>query len=250
MQDNIYRLSGGWVVIRKNMKSLKKIFFVKLLILLGVQGFSQRKGFRPKKIVFDKTTIYDSSGSKTMDSLTTSMESDFQFLADSDSAWKVLKYELKEISDFIKMESEISEQRVVETIRDTLWAYTIKGGNIRGMERIDKVGQMHSYTNDKRREGTGPVEVSLNRDDRLKIFKKDREKILGIRCYKIVLELIQEGELGNTIYEMYVTKKIKLPLHALVWVDKDYAFFPLEVKRYMKKYPGIIEKWQAMSIVR
>jgi len=56
-------------------------------------------------------------------------------------------------------------------------------------------------------------------------------------------------QIGDTIYEMYVTKEIGLPVHALLNFTKDFSeFFPLEVRIWEENLKGSQDVFEIKEI--
>ena len=65
--------------------------------------------------------------------------------------------------------------------------------------------------------------------------RKDRREIKGFNCYKLTLiKKDTENNLGNTIYDMYVTDQINLPVHSVFNLTKLFPnTFPMEISNFM-----------------
>ncbi|NQX81645.1 MAG: hypothetical protein HRT66_06595 [Flavobacteriaceae bacterium] len=86
----------------------------------------------------------------------------------------------------------------------------------------------------------------------------DRKNILGYDCFKVILEIPEilddtddmpfPIKLGNSVYEMYVTNDIDLPMHALINVPVFLNFFPLEVFEYTTELKGNFLVYNVISV--
>jgi L-rhamnose isomerase len=80
--------------------------------------------------------------------------------------------------------------------------------------------------------------------------RKDRKKINGFDCYKLTLiknDIV--SDLGNTVYEMYVTHQIKLPIHSVINLTKLVQnTFPMEIIISGKNLSGISEKYELIKM--
>ncbi len=72
----------------------------------------------------------------------------------------------------------------------------------------------------------------------------------GFKCYKLTLiKKDTKSDLGNTIYEMYVTDRIKLPPHSVINLTKFIPNkFPMEIKVWNEKLSGIAELYKLIEI--
>jgi hypothetical protein len=170
-----------------------------------------------------------------------------------DSSSRVPKEMLNVLfSEFFEHEKKTREETTINISQDTIWRFKKYNGVDSGdFARIERSGLIYYYENNKTPKGVKPHNISeRKRASKLTINKKDVKTIQGLECYKARVELTEGGELGNTVFEMYVTELINLPVHAIVYIDKLYPFFPLEVKTYMTKFPGVTESHQAVLIER
>lgn len=88
----------------------------------------------------------------------------------------------------------------------------------------------------------------FKKDDVYKVIenKGSQKTIQGYPCYEmIVIKNDEISDLGNIIYKMYVTDKIKLPVHTIVNIGKLISNrFPLEVIITEEQLPHIKEIYQ------
>lgn len=87
----------------------------------------------------------------------------------------------------------------------------------------------------------------------VQVDKDRKKKILGYSCHYVrVIKLEDTHEsmkLGNTIYEMYVTEKIKLPVHSVINIGQYFGnFFPLEIKVWSENLKGVEEVYEIVRI--
>jgi hypothetical protein len=58
-----------------------------------------------------------------------------------------------------------------------------------------------------------------------------------------------ENNLGNTIYEMYVTDQINLPVHSVFNLTKLFPnTFPMEIRISEEKLSGMAEQYKLIKI--
>lgn len=146
---------------------------------------------------------------------------------------------------------------IIEINKDTVWKYTKENGKIIGdYQRIDKENGI-IYWHAKRDKSILYKNFNLfalKNDYIIQEFPDSIKSILGYNCFKVRMERIEkdtsEHSSGNTIYEMYVTKKIKLPVHVLINIGYNIPkYFPLEVKMWEAKLEKFTEHFNAKKII-
>jgi hypothetical protein len=84
------------------------------------------------------------------------------------------------------------------------------------------------------------------------IFKVDRSlrrMILGYDCYKIYLKIIDTVKKDTQFINLYVTDKIRLPIHVLIPSNEMYnQYFPLEIEVLNNDIPGHVITIKAIDI--
>jgi len=143
---------------------------------------------------------------------------------------------------------------------DTIWQYHIGNNNSVGdYFRIDPItGKSWHFTNTNFTKPNHDF-IGYYKSGNVTIDKKDRKQIRGFDCYKVVYELETKTDDdenfkindGNTIYEMYVTEQIALPIHALfITHELLNTFFPLEIIKYQKNLKGIKESYSITEFIQ
>ena len=93
-------------------------------------------------------------------------------------------------------------------------------------------------------------------------FEKRKEKILGYKCSKLTItKLVDEPDeyvaeiplsfaFGKTVYELWTTRKIKLPVHALIDELRlnEKIGFPLKAVSYTTKLPEMKTTYNVTEI--
>lgn len=125
----------------------------------------------------------------------------------------------------------------IEIANDTIWRYTKQAEKqIGDYYRIEKSnGKLYSHAQIDKNLFYREDDL-FNSEDQYQIKEQPDEKkmILGFLCYKVIIERsVYDKDAGvteKTSYEMYVTKNIDLPIHALLNTTKLFDnFFPLEI---------------------
>jgi len=146
----------------------------------------------------------------------------------------------------------------IEFDEDTIWRYETLDEAIRGnIFSIDAENGILNY-HPKGDRHTTVRKVNLFEiagEYEVIIDYQDKKNILGIECYKVTLKKKEEIDdeipidSWDTLYEMYVTEAIDLPVLALLNVTKPFNdFFPLEVKIKESGMPGVYEIFRAIEL--
>jgi len=129
----------------------------------------------------------------------------------------------------------------IELKDDAVWRYkTRKGQVIDNYKRIDTKNGILLYHAELDKSTLYGQEKLPDTVEGYEIeeFRDDKKKIMRYNCYKVVIrkkEFVYKDdiprEIGETIYEMYVTEDIDLPVYALFNFSTHFSdFFPLEVR--------------------
>ncbi len=170
----------------------------------------------------------------------------------------LMNKKLKEMkmTDFLPQTSET--EIYVEIQNDSIWRYTKQKGKIIGdYFMIQKNSGILSYYDKSKSvnyrkydlfDNNHEYEIIKNRKDRKD--RKDRKEIKGFECYKLTLiKKDTESDLGNTIYKMYVTDRIELPIHSVINLTKLLPnTFPMEIKISEEKLSGMAELYELIGI--
>ena len=233
------------------MKMKKRYFIIIFLVLTGC--FSSQKttikGFIPKGFVFNKSIVSSEAGILTLKSKQDSMIDRTYGLNGKDS---LINMRLKKIimTDFLTKTSEIKIH--IDIKNDSIWRFRKQKGKMIGdFFLIHKKNGVLSYF-DKTKTIKYKKHDLFNHNDTYQIIenRSDKKNIQGFDCYKLkIIKIDKESDLGNTIYDMYVTNEIKLPVHSVICVTKLIPnTFPLEIRGKEEKLPGIIEFYHLIKI--
>lgn len=167
---------------------------------------------------------------------------------------------------FLNLIQTATDQNIqIKISGDTIW---------RTQNFLNAQGIMNGWklfkTNGLFRSNLALNKVSLEKNDYDDLFKdeikpvrlekdfSDRKNILGYDCFKVILEIPEilddtdvmpfPIKLGNSVYEMYVTNDIDLPMHALINVPVFLNFFPLEVFEYTTELKGNFLVYSVISV--
>ncbi|REH56166.1 hypothetical protein C7448_101199 [Tenacibaculum gallaicum] len=133
----------------------------------------------------------------------------------------------------------------VEYRNDSIWRFKKQKNEMIGgyFMILKEKGILHYY--DKTKQHLYNKYNLFNKKYEYEVIRdlKNRRRIHGLDCFFIkLIRKDPEGNLGNTIYEMYVTNEIKLPLHSVLNINKYMEnTFPVEVKIFENKLSGVVE---------
>jgi hypothetical protein len=155
---------------------------------------------------------------KMTDVLTRTPETEIHIEIQNDSIWRFTKQKGKMIGDYFMIQKNSG-----------ILNYYDKSKSV-NYRKYDLFAKNHKY------------EIIENR--------KDRKEIKGFECYKLTLiKKDTESDLGNTIYEMYVTDRIELPIHSVINLTKLVPnTFPMEIKVSEEKLSGMAELYELIGI--
>jgi len=140
----------------------------------------------------------------------------------------------------------------VEVQKDSIWRYTKQNGAMIGdYFMIQKNSGILNYYDKSKSVNYRKYDLfSQNQEYEIIENKKDRKEINGFDCFKLKLVKIdKESDLGNTIYEMYVTDQIDLPIHSVINLTKLVPnTFPMEIKVSEEKLSGMAELYELIGI--
>ncbi len=221
--------------------------FTAILVLNScstTRALSSRYSF-PTTFVFKNYTSTSHNGQD-------SLQYKQNFIIDAKDGDEQYKRQLKEaLSEIFEMQKRQSELHI-EVQNDSIWRYILsEDQSISSKFMIRKNdGILHYY------DSSGRIlhnKHNLFVDENKFIIKEDKSDsklIQGFNCHKLVLTIINpENDLGNTIYEMYVTNKIDLPVHAVLNVTALIPkSFPLYIKISEENLPGFIEIYEIVSV--
>jgi len=140
----------------------------------------------------------------------------------------------------------------IEVQDDSIWRYTKQKGKMIGdyfMIKKDS-GILNYYDKSKSVNYRKYDLFTQNHEYVVSENRKDRKKIKGFDCFKLTLVKIdKESDLGNIIYEMYVTDGIELPIHSVLNLTKLIKnTFPMEIKVSEEKLSGLTELYELIEI--
>lgn len=241
IKNRMYRLIILLVFVLISCSTLKKVKEE------GREGVS--------KLVFYHYSEITEKGEQNSDMLMDSLISNIMKEGDIDSVGLEILDQFR-ISEMYK--STPKNNICIEVKNDTIWKYTTQNDIMIGdYIRIDaKEGSLYYHA--KRDRSINYRKVNLYESNRKYSYEEyinDKKDILGYECFKIVIRVKENSEeespfkFGDTIYEMYVTNEIDLPIQALLNIGKKYSnIFPLEVRTWEENLSGICMVYKIMEI--
>ena len=164
----------------------------------------------------------------------------------------LMNKQLKELqmTDFITQRSETEIH--VEVQNDSVWRYTKQKGEMIGnyLLILKNSGILHYF--DKTKSVNYRKYDLFRKNDEFEIFtdRKDRKEIQGYNCFKLrLVKFDEESDFGNTIYEMYVTEEIDLPVHSVINMGEFIPnTFPMEIRVSEEKLTGMADLYELIEI--
>lgn len=234
-----------------------------LLLLLTTLGCTAYKNSFPKpkekisKLVFSSTSQITETGRKTIELFKDSIIAELTASHGDPISIATVKMLSPEILAGSKPNSEIH----LEIKNDTFWRYELRNNTVVGnYYRYDPAtGFLHYHSKkDKAITNIKADLFNLASEYEIKNFPDQKKKINGYRCHKVIVKKINNEveennfpfDFGATIYEMYVTDEIDLPIQTLINLGiKDFPFFPLDIKiKSEKLLDGVWEELKLVSI--
>jgi hypothetical protein len=223
-------------------------FWIILILNLSISVvYGQSK--QPKKFVFKKSMISSKSGIADLESKTGSLIDATYKPNEKDS---LINRKLKEVqmTEFLTQTPET--EIYVEIQNDSIWRHTKQKDKIIGdYFMIQKNNGILNYYDKSKSVNYKNYDLFAQKN-KYEIIenRKDKKQIKGFDCYKLTLiKKDTESDLGNTIFEMYVTDQIELPIHSVINLNKLVPnTFPMEIKISKEKLSGIIELYELIRV--
>lgn len=225
-----------------------------LLIFLFLVGCSSTKtlienNYKPIKFVFKKSIVSSQIGISDLQSKTDSL---IDVTYNPNGKDSLMNKRLKEIqmTEFLTQTPET--EIYIEVQKDSIWRYTKQNGTMIGdYLMIQKNSGILNYYDKSKSVNYKKYDLFSQNHIYEKIEnKKDRKEINGFDCFKLKLVKIdKESDWGNTIYEMYVTNQIDLPIHSVINLTKLVPnTFPMEIKVSKEILSGMTELYELIGI--
>ena len=225
-----------------------------ILIFLFLAGCSSTKELAKNntqhtKFVFKKSMVSSETGILNFESKHDSL---IDAMVSPEGKDSLMNKQLKalQMTDFLTQTSDTEIH--IEVQNDSVWRYKkLKGEMIGDYVMIPKDnGILHYYDRSKSINYSKSDLFGGNYEYEVSVNRKDRKEIKGFNCFKLTLvRFDEESDFGNTIYEMYVTDQINLPIHSVINVGKFLPeTFPMEIKLFEEKLPGLVEQYELIEI--
>lgn len=207
-----------------------KILFMVFICILEI-SYSQVLN-QPTRFIFEKKMTFSQEGINKLDSTKTD------------------KVNGNAITGIMKSVPQI--EIVIEVKNDSIWRHLKEKGKMIGDYYMitRSSGILHYYDKAKK--------INYRKFD---LFAKDHvydviedknriERIMGYDCYYLkLIKKNNDSDLGNTIYEMYVTNELKLPLHSIINITKYLPdCFPLKIIVSEAGLPGLSEVYELTDL--
>jgi hypothetical protein len=207
----------------------------------------------PSNFIFKKYMIVTEKGISNFISNLDSMARKIGKPEVTDSALDAIK---ESVPGFFDLVAENNESTLHLEIRnDSMWRYEKQKGSMIGdYYMMQKNSGVLHYYNKARSLNYNKVDLFAKKTEfEITENRNDRKIIKGYSCFKMTLvekSITEEAEdFGNTIYEMYVTDQIKLPVHSVVYLSRLIPdLFPMEVKIMGERFAGITEVYELIEV--
>ncbi|NLP59484.1 hypothetical protein [Lutibacter sp. B1] len=225
-----------------------------ILIFLFLVGCSSTKKLtennpKPTKFVFKKSMVSSQIGISDLELKTDSLI-DATYKPNGEDSLMNKKLKEMQMTDFLALTPET--EIYVEIQNDSIWRYTKQKGKMIGdYFMIQKNSGILSYYDKSKSVNYREYDLfDKNHEYEIIENRKDRKEIKGFECYKLTLiKKDTESDLGNTIYKMYVTDRIELPIHSVINLTKLVPnTFPMEIKISEEKLSGMAELYELIGI--
>ncbi|MCH3880938.1 MULTISPECIES: hypothetical protein [Tenacibaculum] len=239
---------------KKEMSLIRMKHINYILIFLLLVGCSSAKNLtennsKPTKFVFKKSIISYQNGILDLQSKTDSLIHVTYNPKGKDS---LINKKLKEMEVINSLAQSPETEIYVEVENDSIWRSTKLDGKMIGdYFMIQKNSGILNYYDKSKSVNYRKYDLfSQNYEYQITENKKDRKEINGFDCFKLKLVKIdKESDLGDTIYEMYVTEQIDLPIHSVINLTKLVPnTFPMEIKVSEEKLSGMAELYELIRI--
>ena len=204
-------------------------------------------------LIFDHWFEIDSASIKSFPEMEEKLYSEEGIMNENDST-DTEKIKVKSLADLIR---ETPKTKIyVEFKKDSIWRHTTERDIIIGdiFTLTKNNGNLDYRPKFEKNKIYRTFDLFAQSDKYLvEIDKSKRKKILNYDCYFVKLTKVKNENIEfnkrNTIYEMFVTENIKLPVHSVINITKNFnEFFPLEIKISNDRFNGAFEFYTALEI--
>lgn len=225
-----------------------------ILIFLILVGCSSTKNIseknpKPTRFVFKKSMVSSQNGISDLKSKTDSI---IDATYDPKGIDSLMNKKLKDMqmTEFLTQTPETEIH--LEVQNDSIWRHTKQDGKMIGdYIMIQKNSGILNYYDKSKSLNYRKYDLfAENYEYEIIENRKDRKDIKGYDCYQLTLiEKDSISDLGNTIYEMYVTDRIELPIHSVINLTKLIPnTFPMEIKISGENLSGLADKYELIEI--
>jgi hypothetical protein len=231
--------------------------YLTFIILLNFISCKAQKDINVNKnninLIFEHSFIIDSNAEKSLVEMQNEIKAEEINLNETDTT----EFEIIDNKSIVDLIKETPKTKIyIEFKNDSIWRYTTERDIIIGdiFSLTKNNGNLDYRPKFEREKIYRTYDLFANNDKYIvEINKNKTKKILNYICYYVKLTRIEndnsEYSSGNTIYEMFVTKSIKLPVHSIINISKKFTeFFPLEIKVWQEKLIGAYEFYSASEI--
>ena len=231
-------------------------FYIYFILLIFISCKAQKDNstdVNHMNLIFEHWVEVDPVGIKSFPKMEEKIYSEEGIANETDSTG-IEKINVKSLADLIR---ETPKTKIfIEFKNDSIWRYTTERDIIIGdvFTLTKNNGNLDYRPKFERTKIYRTFDLFAQGDEYVvEMDKSKRKKILNYNCYYVKLTKIENENVEfygqNTIYEMFVTESVKLPIHSVINITKNFnEFFPLEIKISNDKLNGAFEFYTALEI--
>ncbi len=238
------------------MKSSTFYLTMTISLLIGACAIKKDTAMTTKaksisKIIYDYYYEFPKDAAISLDEYQDTLISNFE----SKYGLSLSEEETKAIRILDKLKDVKPSEIHLEFKEDTVWRYKTDDGLVKTeLARVDlEEGVYHIFSD------ADTIQINFFEGDSTytvhQISKKE-ETILGYNCNQILINGCAESiekypySIGNSIFELWVTNEIDLPMHSIVPINKKYQKkIPLKARIWDSECDGIIRIYEAKEII-
>ena len=231
------------------MKYTIYIIIVLILVSCSTSKKMTERSSQPTKFVFKKSMVSSQSGITELKSKTDSLI-DTTYNPKGKDSLTNKKLKEMQMTEFLTQTPET--EIYVEVKNDSIWRHTKQNGEMIGdYFMVQKESGILNYYDKSKSVNYRKYDLFAKKH-KYEIIENRKviKEINGFDCYKLTLiKKDAQSDLGNTIYEMYVTDQIELPIHAVINLTKLVPnTFPMEIRISEEKLSGLAEQYELIKI--
>lgn len=200
--------------------------------------------FQPTRFVFQKSIVATAKASSNLIFKQDSLIDEIYHPNGKDS---LTVKKLKELQMEELFTRSPQTEIIVEVQNDSIWRHTRQDGTMIGdFLLLQKNSGVLNYYDKTKSVNYRKFDLLALQDSYDVIEDRNNTKLIkGFICHKLILiRKNSQSDLGDTMYSMYVTNQIDLPIHSVTNLSKLIPHtFPLEISVSEENLPGLVEHY-------